>query len=52
VLAVWSSGPNPAFSRRLRDAGFDVSEVAVRATGKRSGAHHVIWFATKPEGAD
>jgi len=52
VLAVWSSGPNPAFSRRLRDAGFDVSEVAVRATGKRSGAHHVIWFATEPEGAD
>jgi spermidine synthase len=52
VLAVWSSGPNPAFSRRLRDAGFDVSEVGVRATGKRSGAHHVIWFATKPDGAD
>src|ERR1700722_6220335 len=41
VLAVWSSGPNPAFSRRLRDAGFDVSEVRVRAIGKRSGAHHV-----------
>jgi spermidine synthase len=48
VLAVWSSGPNPAFSRRLRDAGFDVNEVAVRATAKRSGARHVIWFATKP----
>ena len=47
VLAVWSSGPNPAFSRRLRDAGFDVNEVAVRATAKRSGARHVIWFATK-----
>src|SRR6202030_125201 len=48
VLAVWSSGPNPAFSRKLRDAGFDVNEVAVRATAKRSGARHVIWFATKP----
>jgi len=47
VLAVWSSGPNPAFSKRLRDAGFDVNEVAVRATAKRSGARHVIWFATK-----
>jgi spermidine synthase len=47
VLAVWSSGPNPAFSKRLRDAGFDVKEVAVRATAKRSGARHVIWFATK-----
>jgi spermidine synthase len=48
VLAVWSSGPNPLFSKRLRSAGFDVNEVAVRATTKRSGARHVIWFATKP----
>ena len=48
VLAVWSSGPDPAFSRRLRDAGFEVNEVAVRATTKRSGARHVIWFATRP----
>lgn len=47
VLAVWSSGPNVAFSKRLRAADFDVSEVGVRATTKRSGAHHVIWFATK-----
>lgn len=47
VLAVWSSGPHPAFTKRLRDAGFDVNEVNVRATTKRSGARHVIWFATK-----
>jgi spermidine synthase len=47
VVAVWSSGPNPSFSKRLRDAGFGVDEVAVRATTKRSGARHVIWFATK-----
>jgi spermidine synthase len=47
VLAVWSSGPNPLFSKRLRDAGFAVDEVAVRATAKRSGARHVIWFAKK-----
>jgi spermidine synthase len=48
VLAVWSSGPNSSFTKRLRDAGFGVDEVAVRATTKRSGARHVIWFATKP----
>jgi spermidine synthase len=48
VLAVWSSGPNSSFSKRLRDAGFGVDEVAVRATTKRSGARHIIWFATKP----
>jgi spermidine synthase len=47
VLAVWSSGPHPAFSKRLRDAGFDVNEVAVRATTKRSGARHLIWFAAR-----
>ena len=51
VLAVWSSGPNASFSKRLRDAGFDVNEVAVRATTKRSGARHVIWFATRSDGA-
>ena len=47
VLAVWSSGPNLAFTKRLRAAGFEVNEIGVRATTKRSGAHHVIWFATK-----
>src|SRR5580693_9026101 len=47
VLAVWSSGPNASFTKRLRTAGFEVNEVAVRATTKRSGARHVIWFATR-----
>ena len=47
ILAVWSSGPNIAFTKRLRAADFDVNEVGVRATTKRSGAHHLIWFATK-----
>jgi hypothetical protein len=48
ILAVWSSGPNTAFSKRLGAADFEVNEVGVRATARRSGAHHVIWFATKP----
>jgi spermidine synthase len=48
VLAVWSSGPNASFSGRLRSAGFDVDEVGVRATTRRRGARHVIWFATRP----
>ena len=47
VLAVWSSGPNAAFSKRLRGAGFDINEVNVRATGRGGGARHVIWIATK-----
>jgi spermidine synthase len=47
VLAVWSSGSNPAFAKRLRVAGFEVNEVAVRATGRGGGARHVIWIAAK-----
>ncbi|MCP3458951.1 spermidine synthase [Bradyrhizobium sp. CCGUVB23] len=47
VLAVWSSGPHPKFSRRLRAAGFEVNEVNVRATGRGGGARHVIWMARK-----
>lgn len=47
VLAIWSSGPHPKFTRRLQEAGFVVNEVAVRATGRGGGARHVIWIATK-----
>jgi len=47
ILAVWSSGPNAAFSKRLRSVGFDVNEVTVRATGKGGGARHVIWIAAR-----
>ena len=46
VLAVWSSGPHPKFTKRLQQAGFAVNEVAVRATGRGGGARHVIWIAT------
>jgi spermidine synthase len=49
VLAVWSSGPNPPFAKRLRLAGFDVNEVNIRATGRGGGARHVIWIATKSQ---
>src|SRR5690606_38190475 len=47
VLAVWSSGPDQRFTRRLRDAGYAVREVFTRANGKRGGARHVIWLAGK-----
>jgi spermidine synthase len=47
VLAVWSSGPNVSFTRRLRRAGFDVDEIKVRANGPRGGARHLIWVATR-----
>jgi len=48
VLAVWSSAPDPAFTRRMRDEGFAVEEVTVRARKSGKGARHMIWIATAP----
>jgi spermidine synthase len=48
VLAVWSAARDPAFTRRLGDAGFAVEEIPVRARSNGKGAHHVIWLATAP----
>jgi len=47
VLAVWSSGPDAAFTKRLRTAGFEVNEVNIRATGQGRGVRHLIWMASK-----
>ena len=50
VLAIWSSGPDPAFVKRLRKAGFEVDEVKVRARGEgvgKGGAHHIVWTAMR-----
>jgi spermidine synthase len=48
VLAVWSSGPDHGFTRRLRQAGFAVEEVTARARRGGGGARHVIWLASRP----
>jgi spermidine synthase len=47
VLAVWSSAPDAAFTRRLKQAGFETEEKPVRAHGK-TGARHMIWLARRP----
>lgn len=47
ILAVWSAAPDARFARRLRDAGFAVEEVGVKARSNGKGPRHVIWFATK-----
>lgn len=48
VLAVWSSsGPDEAFKHRLRQAGFGVEEIKVRARGGKGGARHIVWIATR-----
>jgi spermidine synthase len=45
ILAIWSAAPDAAFSQRLKDAGFDVEQVAVRARSNGKGPRHTIWFA-------
>ncbi|WP_294330592.1 spermidine synthase [uncultured Sphingomonas sp.] len=47
ILAVWSAAPDPAFARRMRDSGFQVEEVAVRARQNGKGPRHVIWFGKR-----
>ncbi|AMK17122.1 hypothetical protein K663_03675 [Sphingobium sp. MI1205] len=47
ILAIWSAGSDDPFTRRLRNAGFDVDEVAVKARDNGKGPRHVIWFAQK-----
>ncbi len=48
LLAVWSAGPDPKFTRRLQDAGLEVEERFVRARPNNKGPRHTIWFARKP----
>ncbi len=48
VLAVWSSGPDFFFPKRLQKVGFEVEEIKVRArAGIKGGGHHIIWLARR-----
>lgn len=47
VLSVWSSGPDPRFTARLRKTGFAVEEEIVRARRTGGGARHTIWIAQR-----
>ncbi len=46
VLAIWSAAPDAAFTRRLKDVGFKVEEITVRARSNGKGPRHTIWFAS------
>lgn len=46
ILAIWSAGPDRAFTQRLKQAGFNVEEVKVRARENGKGPMHTIWFAS------
>ena len=47
ILAVWSAGPDKSFTRRLKEAGFTVEEIEVRARANGKGPRHTIWFGRK-----
>ncbi len=47
ILAIWSAAPDHRFTKRLRDAGFDVEAREVRARPNNKGPRHTIWFARK-----
>lgn len=48
ILAVWSSGPDEAFTYRLKRCQFQTQTVTVRAHKPGKGARHTIWLARKP----
>ena len=48
IFSVWSSAPDAAFTRRLKQAGFAVTEVPTRASTTKRGARHMIWIAIRP----
>lgn len=47
VLAIWSAGADPRFTKALQAAGFRVDEQVVRARQNGKGSRHVIWFAER-----
>ncbi len=49
ILAIWSAGPDPLFTIRLKKARFNVTMRSVRAR-KGKGSHHTIWLAHKGSG--
>lgn len=47
VLAVWSVAPDKAFTKRLRQSGFEVEDVRVRSKCRHGATRHTIWIAEK-----
>jgi len=48
ILAVWSSGADDAFTRRLKRCGFQTETLTVPVHKSAKGGRHTIWLAGKP----
>lgn len=46
ILGIWSSGPDPSFTKRLQQSGFEAEEKWARARGAK-GAKYLIWIARR-----
>ncbi|GLR46448.1 spermidine synthase [Sphingomonas astaxanthinifaciens] len=46
LLAIWSAGADPRFTKTLQSAGFRVDEQVVAARHNGKGPRHTIWFAS------
>jgi spermidine synthase len=47
IFAVWSAGPDAAFTKRLHQAGFEAEQVRARGRGKAGGPRYLIWVARR-----
>ena len=47
VLVIWAGGPDPAFEKRMKQAGFRTDAVVARARKTGRGAHHVLFTGRK-----
>jgi len=48
ILAVWSCGADEAFTRRLKQCGFQTETITVPARKPGKSGRHTIWLAGKP----
>lgn len=47
-LAIWSSGADDGFTRRLKQCGFRTETISARARKIGKGSRHIIWLSEKP----
>jgi spermidine synthase len=48
VLTVWSASSDPEFTRRMKKAGFEVTEQRVGSHASKRGNRHTIWIGARP----
>ena len=49
VLSIWSTDPDPAFTKRLLKTGFKVEEVKARARGGKKGGGQLLRVGPHPQ---